>query len=101
MHPLPSRTVPRSAISGFGCRSAGKAAVMHPLPSRTVPRSAISGFGCRSAGKLVVIDPQVSRSVEFISSLLGLHIEQNCPLLTRAKFANGARTQREKIFFSS
>ena len=31
--------------------------VIDPLPSRTVPRSAISGFGCRSGGKPVVMQP--------------------------------------------
>src|SRR5581483_4146583 len=45
IEPLPSRTVPRSAVSGFGILSGGKPAVIEPLPSRTVPRSAISGFG--------------------------------------------------------
>jgi hypothetical protein len=70
MQPLPSRTVPRSAISGFGLFRGGKAAVMQPLPSRTVPRSAISGFGLFRGGKVPVIDPQPNLSVEFISSLL-------------------------------
>ena len=72
MQPLPSRTVPGSAVSGLGCRNGGKAAVMQPLPSRTVPGSAVSGLGCRNGEKAVAVDPLVTRSVEFISSLLDL-----------------------------
>ena len=47
--------MPRSAISGLGCRSGGKPAAMYEPPSRTVPRSAISGLGCRSGGKPAVM----------------------------------------------
>jgi len=54
MQPLPSPTVPRSAISGFGSRSSGNAAVMQPLPKRTVPVSAISVSEGRSCGDVLV-----------------------------------------------
>src|SRR5271170_6281392 len=97
MQPLPSRTVPRSAISGLGCRSGGKAAVMQPLPSRTVPRSAISGFGWHSSvGEWVVIDPEVSRLVEFISSLLDL-ARAGLPSLNEGEIRADSRTKREKM----
>jgi hypothetical protein len=70
IEPLPSRTAPRSAIWGVGCRNGGKPAVIEPLPSRTAPRSAIWGVGCRNGGKAVVTDARVSCAVEFISSFL-------------------------------
>src|SRR5215471_15121069 len=70
MHASPRRTVPRSAISGLGCRIGGKSAAMHASPRRTVPRSAISGLGCRIGGKPVISDPQLERSIKSISYLL-------------------------------
>jgi len=42
---------------------------MQPLPSRTTPSSAVSGFGRRSAGK-AVIDPWIIGEVEVIFSVL-------------------------------
>ncbi len=47
--------MPRSAVSGLGCRNGGNAAVMQESPSRTVPRSAVSGLGCRNGGKAAVM----------------------------------------------
>jgi hypothetical protein len=35
-----------------------------------MPRSAVSGLGCRNVGTVITVDPLASRAVEFISCLL-------------------------------
>ena len=69
MQPLPSRSAPRSAVSGVGCRNGGKPAVMQPLPSRSAPRSAVSGVGCRNGGKPAVMQPLPSRTRAAVGGL--------------------------------